>query len=830
MIKKIDANKYGVVRYAISSIEDIADLPREVSVGSEAILVNEDGEKKFRLGSDGWVEVVEVKEYDEDKLRDILEDAKVGYGGIEYETLEERLDKDFDNVYSVLDNRAYVEYEGCRITAKDSLNGLQKETVVKGRTFQNLLSAMKPKAGLSFNNGVYETNPTIDPHTGFKTLGMIKGNTIYSLVIEFLEIPDGISTISVFGDNEFGKNYYISSPKTKTRYVVARTSKEVVTDFYFGYSPLNITEPIKFKAVLLEGDHRQNSLEELPYIKGIESVGDKSKNLFDGKTRNGYYSAGEFKVNSSNLANVNPIEIKPNTYYTGSGDVQPRMTIYDADMNFISYHSGTCLSPSNAKYMNIHANGATYFQVEEGTKATDYAPHYDGYKISGKSCGKNLAKTLTKDNYDAKGTGKVIFENNKCIAMDTTGWAGCFISGKESIKVKPNTIYYVGLECEEGSEYLLQTNLIIKCFDRNNNVITTRDGTVSLTNNLTNFHNSTYNNTYEAFLPLSSHFKFVKFSNEVHSVKLMFRPASSLGTITNTFKNIIFVETDKQQTYEPYKESTYSYIIDEPLRSLPNGVCDEIDLEKGIVTRRVGKAVLDGNSGEKWEVWNTGGENVYKFVVPIPNLKLVGGNPLLCNNFKYLSFASTDEEGIYNGNAGRMGLKISKTKLTSGSIDEFREWLTLNPITVWYELETPYTDSINLDEVILNTTYLKSYEPITHITSDNYLLPTIKTQIPSDFNAVVLGLKSNNEALTSQVMSLRQTNDELETTNREQDDVIDVTLLALDEVYGMIDEGEIETMSTGSPMVNVYVKMIKRGIKTLDEVPAKYRAEVEELI
>ena len=144
MIKKIDANKYGVVRYAVSSIEDIADLPREVSVGSEAILVNEDGEKKFRLGSDGWVEVVEVKEYDEDKLRDILEDAKVGYGGIEYETLEERLDKDFDNVYSMLDNRTYVEYEGCRITAKDSLNGLQKETVIKGRTLQNLFDYNKP--------------------------------------------------------------------------------------------------------------------------------------------------------------------------------------------------------------------------------------------------------------------------------------------------------------------------------------------------------------------------------------------------------------------------------------------------------------------------------------------------------------------------------------------------------------------------------------------------------------------------------------------------------------------------------------------------------------
>lgn len=1075
MIKKIDANKYGVVRYAISSIEDIADLPREVSVGSEAILVNEDGEKKFRLGSDGWVEVVEVKEYDEDKLRDILEDAKVGYGGIEYETLEERLDKDFDDVYSVLDNRTYVEYEGCRITAKDSLNGLQKETVVKGRTFQNLLSAMKPKRGLSFNNGIYETDPTIDPHTGFWTLGMIKGNTIYSLIIEFLEIPNGINDINVFGETEFGQNYRIESPKTNKRYVLSRLSKEVVTDLYFGFSPLKITEPIKFRAVLLEGDYKQNPPEELPFIEGIESVGDKSKNLFDGETRNGYYSAGEFKVNSSNLANVNPIEIKPNTYYTGSGDVPPRMTIYDSDMNFVSYHSGTFLSPSNAKYMNIHANGATYFQVEEGIQATAYEPYYDGYKVSGKNIGKNLLdyNKLTYGYYFNPSTG----EYTTHVASCATGY----------IKFNKCNISISGL--------FNQTSSYVGYYDADYNFIGRSSANPVTEHKLTVGSVSVIaDSSYKGYV-IPANTEYITLSIYRNSTV---NPNTTNETIKENIKYLQIEENSTPTPYEPYKESTYSYILNEPLRSLPNEVCDEIDLEKGVVTRRVGlytftgdepfglasevkgdvicvyigvaginvdkvktlnnaicdnlacypygsyediqgilvsdscfilsfkkgtlktydiegakqwlkdnpttvyyelanpiaeylikddkfvtlpngvkdeagrivtrnvgKIVLNGSSGEKWEVWNIAGENVYRFVVPIPNLKATSGNPLLCNIFKYLSLANADEEGIYNGNQGRIGLKISKTKLTSETIDELRKWLALNPLTVYYQLETPYiecsyeehptlpngvkdevsynsvlrrvgkfvvdgsqvltrsatnsnktktthfsvngvssnspygicdklptvidvalqvyeepcmkfssadkinppyalwlnidrsnadtveeayeyfrnnphtvwyelikpyVEPINLDEVILDTTRLKSYEPITHITSDNYLPPTIKTQVPSDFNAVVLGLKSNNEALASQVMSLRQTNDELEATNREQDDVIDVTLLALDEVYGMIDEGEIETMSVGSPMVNVYVKMIKRGIKTLDEVPAKYRAEVEELI
>ena len=1103
MIKKIDANKYGVVRYAISSIEDIADLPREVSVGSEAILVNEDGEKKFRLGSDGWVEVVEVKEYDEDKLRDILEDAKVGYGGIEYETLEERLDKDFDNAYSVLDNRTYVGYEGCRITAKDSLNGLQKETVVKGRTLQNLMPTDVNYTGYNITR-LGDSSPnhikgTIN-HVNFiiwagrdSLIPKMKSSTVYTVIGELKSNKTIIECNIAITDN-VGIKYYtnvalISLNSTSGRFVTKITtdqdlsldpSKFVVLALRFSIKDLILGEDwIQCdNLILLEGDYTQTPIEELPFIEGIESVGDKSKNLFDGKTRNGYYSSGEFKVNSSNLANVNPIEIKPNTYYTGSGDALPRMSFYDSDMNFISYNPNltTCLSPSNAKYMNIHAFGATYFQIEEGSQVTSYEPYYDGYKISGKSIGKNLFNS--KIHYDIYRMSTTIYKKD----VGTYKLPNS-ISGSHKL---------IRVELPIGKTYEITINHFDKYYNAwTFGIFENDEGSFALDREVyVSAYAISYTNT-----PLTTTFT-TKHRYQFIKVEYNSNPNADQDVL-DSIQIIQIEEGEEIISYEPYKESTYSYIIDEPLRSLPNGVCDEIDLEKGVVTRRVGKytftgdeptfgeatevtgdvtttyltiqdrakgqenniicnslacypygvyediqgilvssyscfvfsfkngtlksndiegvkqwfkdnpttvyyelatpiteylikddkfvtlpngvkdeagrivtrkvgkIVLDGSNDEKWEVWNTAGENVYKFVVSIPNLKAMSGNPLLCNIFKYLSLANADEEGIYNGNQGRMGLKISKTKLTSESIEELRKWLVLNPLTVYYQLETPYiecsyekypalpngvtdeiaynsvlrrvgkfvvdgsqvltrsntnsnktktthfsvngvssnspygicdklptvidvalqvyeepcmkfssadkinppyalwlnidrsnadtveeayeyfrnnphtvwyelikpyVEPINLDEVILDTTRLKSYEPITHITSDNYLPPTIKTQVPSDFNAVVLGLKNNNEALASQVMSLRQTNDELEATNREQDDVIDVTLLALDEVYGMIDESEIETMSVGSPMVNVYVKMIKRGIKTLDEVPAKYRAEVEELI
>ena len=1142
MIKKIDANKYGVVRYAISSIEDIADLPREVSVGSEAILVNEDGEKKFRLGSDGWVEVVEVKEYDEDKLRDMLEDAKVGYGGIEYETLEERLDKDFDNAYSVLDNRAYVGYEGCRITAKDSLNGLQKETVVKGRTLQNLLVKDLFKSGgtakLDVNvNTENEYNVTVNSNspnssslviTKYLKVGFKIGAT-YTVMFDYYAKNIDIKSVvvSFFGYDSTGKMSYLLAERVlkysdEGKYVrlittISTTLDVDVRSLSIGrHSGLSIGAIMGVKNVmLLEGDYTQTPLEELPFVEGIQSVGNKSKNLFDyNKLTHGYYfnpATGEYeKINvgcTTGYIKFNKCNITISGLYN---QVSSYVGYYDINYNYIGRSSGNPVTehkltvgsviadssyrgydvPANAEYiaLNIYRNLAVnpdvtiemikenikQVQIEEGSQATAYEPYYDGYKISGKSCGRNL--------FDIKkvlptGNGMVeLIEDGLKITRITDATHDTFGASYE-IKLKPNTKYTIKADVETSKQdvrflmYSYEDKLFGNVslgngeFGKWQTLITTKNG-----NCIIGFY---FNSS-----PVANWEK---------------------GDYA-IIKNIQLEETTSLTPYEPYRETTYSYILDEPLRSLPNGVCDEIDLEKGVVTRRVGKVVItentrialnnagtdytqfvthantfkgvstvissniwcdtkpvfalnesnngfwiyDGTTGvfqmtenintvalmQEWlknnpttvyyelanpiteylikddkfvtlpngvkdEVGRIVTRNVGKVVLngsenwwTLPDLlgsadtvgfqtDFTNSKPsdnatieIICDT---LTVYKADDLWYYEGTDNicslnkynKYQIRVNKNELSECTVEGFKKWLSQNPLTVyhqlrtpyiecsyeeyptlpngvkdevsynsvlrkvgkvvidgsqvltrsgtnanktktthfmvvgieanspygicdklptvigvtlqgyeepcmelssadrinppymlwlnidrsnadtveeayeyfrnnphtvWYELITPYVEPINLDEVILDTTRLKSYEPITHITSDNYLLPTIKTQVPSDFNAVVLGLKSNNEALASQVMSLRQTNDELEATNREQDDVIDVTLLALDEVYGMIDEGEIETMSVGSPMVNVYVKMIKRGIKTLDEVPAKYRAEVEELI
>lgn len=76
-----------------------------------------------------------------------------------------------------------------------------------------------------------------------------------------------------------------------------------------------------------------------------------------------------------------------------------------------------------------------------------------------------------------------------------------------------------------------------------------------------------------------------------------------------------------------------------------------------------------------------------------------------------------------------------------------------------------------------------------------------------------------------------------EETNETQDFMIDTTMMALDELF-MIFEPLLAAvpMTTSlrreeaNPMVELYVVMIQRGLKTIDQVPERYKAEVQVLL
>ena len=77
-------------------------------------------------------------------------------------------------------------------------------------------------------------------------------------------------------------------------------------------------------------------------------------------------------------------------------------------------------------------------------------------------------------------------------------------------------------------------------------------------------------------------------------------------------------------------------------------------------------------------------------------------------------------------------------------------------------------------------------------------------------------------------------NDVLEMRVAENEENLIFTMMACTELYEMLimftnvyDYGKDGVVKMASAMVKVYVNLVKRGLKTLEEVPENLRAEVE---
>lgn len=84
--------------------------------------------------------------------------------------------------------------------------------------------------------------------------------------------------------------------------------------------------------------------------------------------------------------------------------------------------------------------------------------------------------------------------------------------------------------------------------------------------------------------------------------------------------------------------------------------------------------------------------------------------------------------------------------------------------------------------------------------------------------------------------TLEEKMEELKEVNNIQDILIDTTMLATDEIFTMIEPildlvPQNLSLERGvSKMVDMYVAMIQRGIKTIDQVPVRYREEVKRIL
>lgn len=166
--------------------------------------------------------------------------------------------------------------------------------------------------------------------------------------------------------------------------------------------------------------------------------------------------------------------------------------------------------------------------------------------------------------------------------------------------------------------------------------------------------------------------------------------------------------------------SDITYELNEPLRSLPNGVCDTIEENK--LVQRVGRVMFDGNENWIFQSCDTNGNGILNIYFIIQDLKLKEKQFIICDKYiqQNTTIANTTNEGVFVNEEKRLYLRLFTSKATT--VEEAKEYIKDNPFVVYYELATPIETEITPDKI---PPFLLK-EGLTTLKSTNNITPQIE--------------------------------------------------------------------------------------------------------
>ena len=154
----------------------------------------------------------------------------------------------------------------------------------------------------------------------------------------------------------------------------------------------------------------------------------------------------------------------------------------------------------------------------------------------------------------------------------------------------------------------------------------------------------------------------------------------------------------------------------------------------------------------------------------------------------------------------------------------------LDGITLIESNEGLYITTVIPSELKATKLYLGINDSIENYKEVEEVLNILPTE--EDFNEETTELLG--VSLKEAYFNLAKENQELKEENQTQSELIDITMMATDEMFSLIEPMlsnlKSATRKGVTPMVEMYVAMVQRGLKTIDEVPARYRAEVERIL
>lgn len=459
----------------------------------------------------------------------------------------------------------------------------------------------------------------------------------------------------------------------------------------------------------------ENPSPELPIP--IDNV--QSKNKFD------YSKASD--VNNTIISNYRLFEIsglKPNTQYTFSGyDIESYTEPYIYLWNSTDYSTSTkafisspsSFNPSKAVTIEAGENGCIYLamynttediwnefiqrfekaQLEIGITNTPYAPYNSiGTKITNKN--KINIKGIEKGRLDNgvlsynQATTELILDDDKFVFTINAKYRGAV---SEAIIVQEGQPIYYSQNEEFTGDIACQAFF--------------------------------YNNAGQFISKETFWYNPIIVPEKTKFLKLWWvKTEIGTQTITNPQLEIGEVATE----YERHKSQTVYFPLSEGQKLMEGSYL----ADDGVHNKRK-QVVFDGSDDENWEDrLSSDGWAVMKK----PDKK-AGLSNFLCSHFK-VSVAFSDGNVVGNNNFGDMVFIPSDNIATT--LEEWKTWLSINPITVEYELIeeeiVPYTEEQQEAYNNLQNIYLhegKNYISITSTLSPDLELKYLKIVEDLDF-------------------------------------------------------------------------------------------------
>lgn len=404
----------------------------------------------------------------------------------------------------------------------------------------------------------------------------------------------------------------------------------------------------------------------------VESVGDKTKNLFDAYINNSQWlvkteildnniikQTGASSTSSDGYSqfkvhlNIGTYTMSVSTSGNATGTAQKNVYIWkgpNATVGTVKILSFTNkgettfeITEENDYWLGVY--GGVFLdevqlfqiQIEQGTVATDYEPY--GYKIPVNISGKNLFNK-SKATLNAR-----LYKSSTDLQYDNIS-KDFFTS--EFIKVEPETKYYYS---KIGTDYT--TRLIMANSDKQfiKDIDTNTQPTIT----------TTEDTEYLIF--------------------------NGLKTEIDEFMLCKFSDENMDTSYEPYVEPiTTNIYLNEPLRKIGD-YTDYIDYKNKKVVRNIGQITLNGS-----EDWKIATKFFYLASDGISNI-------VYSNHFKGIMPTTSDNMNNYEIQITASGNWFIRYDEFNGNLSGFKEWLSANNITNQYILKTLIEEPIDIPEI-----------------------------------------------------------------------------------------------------------------------------------